>query len=140
MQVVHVFIEFSECYAGIYLCGGDIGVSHHAAYALDGQSCVEAHYSEAVASTVEGDVTRNATLTSYERDMHRQRPVGYGAEDALPTIVIATDDFRCFGKYAHLIDGMGLMAKRENPRLAIDHADVSATEIVDVCKGKTCQC
>ena len=111
LQPIYIMAEFSECYAGIYLRRGDIGMSHHAAYALDGQSCVEAHYSEAVASTVEGNVTRNATLTSYERDMNRQRPVGDRPEDALPTVVIATDDFRCFGKYTHLIDGMSLVTK-----------------------------
>ena len=111
LQPVYIVTEFSECYAGIYLRGGDVGVSHHAAYALDGQSCIEAHYSEAVACTVEGDAARDAALMRYERNVHRQRPVGYGSEDALPTIVMATDDFRCFGKYTHLIDGMSLVTK-----------------------------
>ena len=111
MQVVHIFIEFSECYAGIYLCRGDIGMPHHAAYALDGQSCIEAHYSEAVASTVEGDAARDAALMRYERYVYSQCPIGYGSEDALPTIVIATDDFRGFGEYTYLINRMGLVTK-----------------------------
>ncbi len=60
LQPVYIVTEFSECYASIDLCRGDVGVSHHAAYALDGQSCIEAHYSEAVACTVEGDAARDA--------------------------------------------------------------------------------
>lgn len=38
---------------------GDIGMSHHSAYALNGKPCIQTHYGETVTGTMEGNVTRD---------------------------------------------------------------------------------
>ena len=140
LQPIYIMAEFSERDAGIYLCRGDIGVTHHSAYALNGKSRVQTHNGETVACTVKRDMPRDATPACDERDVRCQCAIYYRSEDTFPTVVIAAYDFRCFGEHSHLVGYVCLMTACKDPGLTADGANISVTEVVDVGKGEPCQC